>query len=88
MIRSETANSLKTEVDIDALTKELRESFYEAALNAELDDHLGYEHHHSRPGDNGRNGGTRKTVSSDFGPLTINTPHNRLDKLSPEIYWA
>ncbi len=45
----EAAKGLKTEVDIDAFTKELRESFYEAALNAELDDHLGYECHHSRP---------------------------------------
>ncbi len=84
-LAQKAAKSLKTEVDIDAFTKELRESFYEAALNAELDDHLGYERHHSRPGANSRNGSTRKTVSSDFGPLEINTPRDRLGEFSPEI---
>ncbi|MGB1258356.1 MAG: IS256 family transposase [Thiolinea sp.] len=81
----EAAKSLKTEVDIETFTKELRESFYEAALNAELDDHLGYERHHSSPGANSRNGSTRKTLSSDLGPLEINTPRDRLGEFSPEI---
>lgn len=81
----EAAKSLKTEVDIETFTKELRESFYEAALNAELDDHLGYERHHSSPGANSRNGSTRKTLSSDLGLLEINTPRDRLGEFSPEI---
>ena len=81
----EAAKGLKTEVDIATFTKALRESFYEAALNAELDDHLGYERHHSSPGANSRNGSTRKMLSSDLGPLEINTPRDRLGEFSPEI---
>lgn len=85
VLAREASKGLKTEEDIAAFTKELRESFYEAALNAELDDHLGYERHHSSPGGNSRNGSTRKTLRSDLGSLEINTPRDRLGEFSPEI---
>jgi transposase-like protein len=42
-LAKEAAQSLKTEEDIAALTKLLCQSFYEKALDAELDDHLGYD---------------------------------------------
>ena len=81
----EMAKGLKTEAEIADFTRQLRESFYESALNAELDEHLGYERNHARPSDNGRNGSTRKTLKSDLGPLEINTPRDRLGEFEPEI---
>jgi len=47
-LAKETAQGLNSEKDIAALTKLLRQSFYEKALDAELDDHLGYEQHQPR----------------------------------------
>lgn len=84
-IARETAKTFKTESEIADFTRQLRESFYESALNAELDEHLGYERHQARPADNHRNGSTRKTLNSDLGPLEINTPRDRLGEFDPQI---
>ena len=73
----EAVKDIKTEKEFAALTRALRESFYEAALNAELDEHLGYERNGSSPSTNTRNGSTRKTVISEDGPLAIETPRDR-----------
>ncbi len=81
----ETVKGVKTEEEFAALTRQLRESFYEAALHAELDDHLGYERNGISPSTNTRNGSTRKTVISDDGPLEINTPRDREGEFIPQI---
>jgi putative transposase len=49
----------------------------EAALGAELEEHLGYPHGHKPPAENIRNGGTPKTVSTDLGPVEMRTPRDR-----------
>jgi len=41
-IAKEAAKNIKTEHDLSQLTKMLSKITIEAALNAELDDHLGY----------------------------------------------
>jgi len=54
------------------LTKRL----LERAMEVELTDHLGYEHGESPPGGAGntRNGSTPKTLSTEHGPVEIETP--------------
>ena len=84
-LAQETVKGLKTEEEFAALTRQLRESFYEAALNAELDDHLGYERNGVSPSANTRNGSIRKTLLSDDGPLDIHTPRDRLGDFTPQI---
>ncbi len=42
-IAKEAAKNIKTEHDLSQLTKMLSKITIEAALNAELDDHLGYD---------------------------------------------
>lgn len=64
-LAKETAQGLNSEEDIAALTKLLRQSFYEKALDTKLDDHLGYERNESRTSNNRRNGYTKRTVQSD-----------------------
>ncbi len=81
----EAVKGVKTEEEFAALTRQLRESFYEAALNAELDDHLGYDRNGISPSSNTRNGSTRKTVIADDGPLEINTPRDREGEFIPQI---
>lgn len=81
----EAVKDIKTEKEFAALTRELRESFYEAALNAELDEHLGYERNGSSPSTNTRNGSTRKTLISEDGPLAIETPRDRQGDFSPQL---
>lgn len=42
----EAAKGLKTEKDLNEFSQMLTKVTVEAALNAELDDHLGYDKHH------------------------------------------
>ena len=70
---------LKTEGDVEAFTKALRKQFWEATLEGEMDDHLGYTKH-DRAGDgsgNSRNGKTRKRLKSEHGELDISVPRHR-----------
>ncbi len=68
------------------LTK-VTKSVLEAALNAEMTEHLGYEPHDptGRGSGNSRNGTTRKTVNTDIGPVTIDVPRDREGDFEPVI---
>jgi putative transposase len=59
----------------------------EAALGAELTEHLGYEHGQAPPGGAGnvRNGSTAKTLSSDVGEVAIRTPRDRDASFEPQL---
>ena len=57
----------------------------EAALNAELDDHLGYSKHGESQGDNARNGYDAKTILTDNGKVEIATPRDRDASFLPKI---
>lgn len=48
------------------LLKSIR-PFLEKALNAEMDEHLGYKKHEQNDNDNSRNGYSEKTVRGLFG---------------------
>lgn len=71
----------------DGLFKQLKKALLERAMNAELDDHLGYEKGdvQGRNGGNSRNGHGKKTVISDDGPLEISTPRDRDASFEPQI---
>ena len=77
---------LKTEGDVDAFTKALRKQFWEATLEGEMDDHLGYSKH-DRAGDgsgNSRNGKTKKRLKSEHGELEIDAPRDRNGTFDPK----
>jgi len=46
----------------------------EAALNTELDDHLGYDKHEESGGSNSRNGYSSKSLTADKGQFDIDVP--------------
>jgi putative transposase len=66
-----------------ALTKRL----VERAMEVELTDHLGYEHGESPPDGTGntRNGSTPKTLTTEHGPVEIETPRDRDGSFEPKI---
>ena len=70
-----------------ALT-ELTKTVLETALEAEMDDHLGYEkrdHSGERLTTNERNGTRAKTVVTEIGPVEINVPRDRDGSFTPVI---
>ena len=60
--------------------------FYEALLQAEMDDHLGYEKHDRQiDTENKRNGTGRKKIRGDFGEVRITTPRDRAGSFDPKV---
>ena len=59
----------------------------EAALQAELSGHLGFEVGQARPGGaaNSRNGSTAKTLATELGEVRIRTPRDRDASFEPQL---
>lgn len=83
----ELAKDIKTEADLNALSRELLKLTVETALNAELTEHLGYEKHgDSKPGrGNARNGSTPKRLKGQHGDVEILTPRDREGSFEPQL---
>ncbi len=84
-IAKEAAKNIKTEHDLSQLTKMLSKITIEAALNAELDDHLGYDKNEVTGSDNSRNGYTSKTIQTEDGQFEIDTPRDRNGDFEPQL---
>ena len=65
----------------------LTKNVLEAALEAELSEHLGYDKHEpvGRNGENSRNGTRTKTVITAVGPVQIDVPRDRDGTFEPVI---
>lgn len=81
----EAAKGLKTEKDLNEFSQLLTKITVEAALNAELDEHLGYERHQASDNANNRNGHTAKTVKTEDGQFELNTPRDREGSFEPQL---
>ena len=86
-LASELAKDIKTEADLNALSRELLKLTVETALNAELTEHLGYEKHgNNRPArGNSRNGTTPKRLKGQHGEVEILTPRDRDSSFEPQL---
>ena len=86
-LASELAKDIKTPEDLSTFSAHLTKLTVEAALNAELEDHLGYAPHEvkGRNGRNSRNGYTRKTLKGDHGEIEIATPRDRESSFEPQL---
>ena len=81
-------NNVKTLVDLDILIGKMKKNFIEATLNAEFDEHIGYNKHdqNSREvSNNYRKGKTQKTISTSNGKVTINVPRDHNSTFEPKI---
>ncbi|MCR9779476.1 IS256 family transposase, partial [Vibrio parahaemolyticus] len=81
----EAAKSIKTESDLDDFRKMLTKVTVETALNAELDEHLGYQKHQSRTSSNSRNGYSAKSIITDDGEVDIDVPRDREASFEPQL---
>lgn len=85
VLARETAKSLKSEKDLTDFRQMLTKLTVEAALNAELDDHLGYDKHEITASANSRNGYTSKTLQTEDGQFELNTPRDRQGDFEPRL---
>jgi putative transposase len=67
------------------LLSQLAGRVVEAALEAEMTDHLGHPPGGVPQGPNVRNGATAKTVQTDLGPVQVKTPRDRQGSFEPQI---
>ncbi|MFY9580017.1 MAG: transposase, partial [Gaiellaceae bacterium] len=67
------------------LLSQLAGRVVEAALEAEMTDHLGHPPGGVPQASNVRNGSTAKTVQTDLGPVQVKTPRDRAGNFEPQI---
>ena len=61
-IAQSLAKNIKTEADLSKLSSQLMKMTVEAALGAEMENHLGYSKHQKSKNKNSRNGTTKKKL--------------------------
>ena len=86
-LSKEFLSQFKTGEDVTAFMKELHTRVYEQMLEAEMDNHLGYEKH-SNQGDhsgNSRNGSYRKQIQTEMGESVIQVPRDREGEFDPIV---
>ena len=86
-LSKEFLSQFKTGEDVTAFMKELHTRVYEQMLEAEMDNHLGYEKH-SNQGDhsgNSRNGSYRKQIQTEMGKSVIQVPRDREGEFEPIV---
>ena len=69
------------------IIKELTRATYQALLDAEMEEHLGYEKNdrESKDTPNSRNGKGSKKIRGDFGEVELETPRDRKGTFDPQI---
>lgn len=81
----EAAKSIKTPDDLNQFSQMLKKITVEAALNAEMDEHLGYQKHSKSTNTNSRNGKTSKRIKTEDGEFELNTPRDREGSFEPQL---
>lgn len=81
----EAAKGIKTPQDLNEFSQMLKKITVEAALNAEMDEHLGYEKHAKSVIQNSRNGKTTKRIKTEDGEFELDTPRDRDGLFEPKL---
>jgi transposase-like protein len=81
----EAAKGIKTPQDLNDFSRMLKKITVEAALNAEMDEHLGYEKHAKSVVKNNRNGITTKRIKTEDGGFDLDTPRDRDGSFEPKL---
>ena len=76
---------IQTAEDIQDALKDLLGGTIKEMMEAEMDDHLGYEKSERSDGDDYRNGYKPKRVNSSYGTMEIEVPQDRISTLDPKI---
>ena len=81
----EAAKGIKTPQDLNDFSRMLKKITVEAALNAEMDEHLGYEKHAKSVVKNNRNGISTKRIKTEDGGFDLDTPRDRDGSFEPKL---
>jgi len=81
----QAAKGIKSEADLNDFRAILTKVTVEAALNAELDHHLGYQKNEKASAGNSRNGYSSKTVKMEDACFELDTPRDRNGSFEPAI---
>lgn len=81
----EAAKGIKTEKDLNDFSLMMTKITVEAALNAELNEHLGYEKHQSSSLGNSRNGFSSKQIRTQDGQFDLDIPRDRDSSFEPQL---
>ncbi len=76
---------IETADDIQEALKDLLGGTIKGMMEAEMDDHLGYEKHERSDSDNARNGTKTKRVRSNYGEFEIEVPQDRQSTFEPKV---
>lgn len=71
--------------DIQDALKDLLSGSIQEMLEAEMDDHLGYEKYERSDEPNYRNGKKQKTVRSKYGEFAVDVPQDRNSTFEPKV---
>ena len=71
----------------NGLLKQLTKAVIEAALNAEMAEHLGHDRHGAVSNSSGNvgNGHSAKTITGEFGEVEIAVPRDREARFAPQL---
>ena len=76
---------IQTAEDIQDALKDLLGGTIKEMMEAEMDDHLGYEKSEKSDNDDYRNGYKRKRVNSSYGAMEIEVPQDRESAFQPQV---
>ena len=76
---------IETAEDIQTALKDLLGGTIKEMMEAEMDDHLGYEKSERSDSDDYRNGYKEKTVNSSYGSIRIDVPQDRKSTFEPKV---
>lgn len=71
--------------DIQDALKDLLGGTIQSMMEAELDNHLGYEPYERTNGSNARNGRKPKSIRSKYGEMSIQVPQDRESSFEPQV---
>lgn len=79
--------NVQTTKDVQEMLKDLFAGTIQEMLEAELEDHLGYERYYNKNKgtSNSRNGYRSKKVKSDFGEVKLSIPRDRNGEFEPRV---
>jgi transposase-like protein len=76
---------IETADDIQAALRDLLGGTIKEMMEAEMDDHLGYEKSERSDNDDYRNGYKSKRINSSFGSMEIEVPQDRKSTFEPKV---
>ncbi|MBQ3615444.1 MAG: IS256 family transposase [Anaerotignum sp.] len=76
---------IETADDIQEALKDLLGGTIKSMMEAEMDDHLGYESYKRSDNENYRNGTKPKNVRSNYGEFRIDVPQDRQSSFEPKV---